>query len=97
MIFHALDGQIFLALGNAEKLKKLLKLLSRNSKWGSWVRMGGCRTAGFQDEKRDHFLKSLFKKGVVNGEPRAARALSSKFCAQTTLTCHLPAAGANFF
>ena len=62
MIFHALDGQIFLALGNAEKLKKLLKLLSRNSKQGSWVRMGGCRAAGFQDEKRDHFSEKFIQK-----------------------------------
>ena len=65
MVFHALVGQIFPALGNAPKLKKLLNPLSHFSKWGPGFVWGGVGRLDFTSRNVIIFSENfIFKMGV---------------------------------
>ena len=65
MVFHALVGQIFPALGNAPELKKLLNPLSHFSKWGLGFVWGGVGRLDFTSRNVIIFSENfIFKMGV---------------------------------
>ena len=79
MVFHALEGQIFPALGNAPKLKKLLNPLSHFSKWGPGFVWGGVGRLDFTSRNVIIFLKILFSKWGFKVSPRGARPFLQSF------------------